>query len=498
LHLIDPVAIIDRLPKPASRDTNKLDETRGFPSAGSPDLNDHEQDTTMQKQNYRRVIYILSSVFLIAGALNSVADGAYFLWDASRENMAGNADWVIDADRHAGQPPESDPDRFPSPDQSSVSGSTPESYWRGMNSEWAIRLVKAGHHVETLPRNATITYGSTTHAQDLSNYDVFILNEPQEPLFSAEKQAVFDFINAGGSVLMIADHCGSDRNHSGWDSPRVFNDMDIETEFGVIFYDDSMPYECDFTQNIFRVNDDPSDPVIHGPFGTVTRIKFNGTTEIEIIPSVNPTLTGHAWRNPGSPGSNRYMVVTGRYGNGKVAFVPDSSPSSDGTGDPYDTSYGNTFADPEFENDYMFLNLSAWLAEGAPPHPTPTPGGTPTATPTPGDLHGVDLILNKTRFSEGDDFLFAARCGNQGSGLLSELYIVLDVGGRYWFYPGWTDSPMSETHYLGSGSIIELTIMEFIWPAVDGFAYGLRFWGALLTPENQLLGDYDMIEWGYE
>lgn len=439
--------------------------------------------------------FLILNVFLSVWAgFGETAEAAYFLWDASRENVAGNADWVIDADGYAGQPPESDPDRYPSPPQSGVTATTPENYWRGMNSEWAIRLVKAGHHVETLPRNSNITYGESGNPQDLSNYDVFILNEPQEPISTSEKQAIYDFISTGGGVLMVADHCGSDRNHSGWDSPRVFNDMDVDTEFGLIFYDDSMAFDCDFSQNIFRVNDETSDPIIRGPFGTVSDIKFNGSTEMEILPSVNPTLTGHAWRNPGSLENNRYMVVTGFYGNGKVAFVPDSSPTSDGTGDPNDTSYGNTFADPDFDNDALFLNISAWLADGAPPHPTATPG----ATPTPVDLHGVDLMLNQTRFSAGDDFLFSTRFGNQQASTLADLYIILDVAGQYWFYPDWTESVAFETHYMNSGSVITREILTFIWPEVQGYAFGLRFWGALLTPENQLLGEFDMIEWGYE
>ncbi|MCD4652572.1 hypothetical protein K8T06_01400, partial [bacterium] len=162
---------------------------------------------------------------------------AKYLWDASKENVAGNADWIIDADGYAGQPPESDPGRFPSPNQSGVTNSTPENYWRGMNSEWAIRLVKAGHQVETLPRGASITYGNAGNTQDLSNYNVFILNEPQNPLSYSEQQAVYAFAEAGGGVFLIADHCGSDRNHSGWDSPRVFNNMDIQNQLGVFFYD---------------------------------------------------------------------------------------------------------------------------------------------------------------------------------------------------------------------------------------------------------------------
>lgn len=444
------------------------------------------------------IIHFRSTICFAASVLLSVSVcfSASFLWDASRENMAGNADWVIDADSNSGNPSESNPSRFPSPSQSNVTSSTPESYWRGMNSEWAIRLVKAGHSVETLPRGATISFG-TSATQDLSNYDVYILNEPQELLSSSEKQAVFSFIENGGGVLMVADHCGSDRNHSGWDSPRIFNNMDIENRLGVAFFDDPDSHDCDFTQNIFRVSDSASDPIINGPFGEVTYIKYNGTTEIEVFPSVNSTVKGHAWRNPGSPSENRYMVVSCLYGDGRVAFVPDSSPTSDGTGDPNDTSYGNTFNDPDYENDYLFLNICAWLADGAPTRPTPTPS-IPTPTPTASSLHGVDLELSQTKFSQGDDFLFSYKLGNQEDSTFADLYIALDVAGLFWFYPGWTADADWETLYLSQGSVIEDTVFSFVWPEVEGYALGLKFWGAAVTPEGELVGTYDMIEWGYE
>jgi hypothetical protein len=273
--------------------------------------------------------------------------------------------------------------------------------------------------------------------------------------------------------------------------------MDTETVLGVFFLDDTTPSDCDLTQNIFQVNEDPDDPVINGDFGPVDYIKFNGSTEIEINPAINPSVTGHAWRNPGSPGNNRYMVVTCLYGDGKVAFVPDSSPTSDGTGDPNDTSYGNTFSHPDYDNDRLFLNVSTWLAEGASPHPTATPQ-IPTATPTPDALNGVDLQLNKTIYSEGDFFQLDYRCGNQEESGYVDLYIALDVSGAYWFYPQWTQELSSELLYLQTGSVTNNKVLSFVWPEVDVSVMGLKFWGAALTPDSQLLGTYDMIEWGYE
>jgi len=74
-----------------------------------------------------------------------------FLFDAAHYQTAGNADWVIDEDNHVAG-------RYPTPDQSTITQSTPETYWTGAISSWGISLVKLGYYVETLPAGTTITY----------------------------------------------------------------------------------------------------------------------------------------------------------------------------------------------------------------------------------------------------------------------------------------------------------------------------------------------------
>ena len=83
-------------------------------------------------------------VGLVALAVLSRAQAANFLFDATKAEMAGNADWVIDADLHnlsvssasdgSGKTSggnESNPQRFPTPDQANVTASTSENYWQG-------------------------------------------------------------------------------------------------------------------------------------------------------------------------------------------------------------------------------------------------------------------------------------------------------------------------------------------------------------------------------
>src|SRR6476620_624345 len=133
-----------------------------------------------------------------------------FLFDATKAETAGNADWVLDADAA--------PQRFPTPAQSNITASTSESFWRGGLSAWGVSLAKLGHTVETLPSGTAITYGGTG-AQDLKNYDVFVVDEPNTRFTAAEKTAILNFVRNGGGLFMISDHTVSDRNNDGWDSP---------------------------------------------------------------------------------------------------------------------------------------------------------------------------------------------------------------------------------------------------------------------------------------
>src|SRR5205085_8102860 len=60
------------------------------------------------------------ALFCLTAASNTRA--ASFLFDAAHAETAGNADWVIDEDSGA--------QRFPTPDQSTVTASTTETYWK--------------------------------------------------------------------------------------------------------------------------------------------------------------------------------------------------------------------------------------------------------------------------------------------------------------------------------------------------------------------------------
>ena len=74
--------------------------------------------------------------------------------------MAGNADWVIDADSKSGG--ESNPQRILLPHKAELPLLPSETYWTGGISAWAIDLVKQGYYVETLPeQGGVISYGKS-------------------------------------------------------------------------------------------------------------------------------------------------------------------------------------------------------------------------------------------------------------------------------------------------------------------------------------------------
>ena len=182
----------------------------------------------------KNINHICISTILTLSFINAQAQ-TKILFDATKAEMAGNADWVIDADLtnlHFNPTPyvgssgsQSNPQRIPTPAQSGITSSTAETYWTGALSSWGIDCVNKGYTVETLPWNGSITYGVSSNAQDLSNYKVYIVDEPNILFTAAEKTAIMQVVQHGGSLFMISDHTNSDRNFDGWDSPHIWDDF---------------------------------------------------------------------------------------------------------------------------------------------------------------------------------------------------------------------------------------------------------------------------------
>lgn len=319
-------------------------------------------------------LYLLLSLAFVLQNSIAIAQNK-ILFDASKAEMAGNADWIIDADTHniyfsssthlpyasSGTTGDSYAQRYPNPSQSGITSTTTEDYWQGALSYWAVDCAKKGYVVESLPFNGAITYGNSSNPQDLSNYKAFMVTEPNI-LFSAdEKTAIINFVAAGGGLFMIADHDGSDRNFDGYDSPHIWNDLlgnngIVQDPFGIAF--DYTDYSGTYS-NIANL---PLDPILHGTNGNVTKVQWSGGTTITINTTSNPTVKGVAYKTGASTtGATNVLCAYATYGSGKVAAVGDSSIVDDGTGDNGDTLYDGYIADAAGNHQKLIMNITDWL-----------------------------------------------------------------------------------------------------------------------------------------
>ena len=300
------------------------------------------------------------SVFTLIVFLSTNAQ-IKILFDATKAEMAGNADWVIDADSKLNN--ESNPQRIPTPAQSGITASTSETYWNGGISAWAIDLVKQGYYVETLPRTGgLISYGNPNNDQDLSNYKVFIVTEPNSQFTMAEKDAIINFVKNGGGLYMIADHDNSDRNGDGWDSPAIWNDLVstnsvVANPFGITFD------VVTFSQTTTNFANIPSNTILNGSAGTPRAMQFSSGASMTLNKTANPSVQGLVFKTGASTtGTTNVMFASATYGAGKVCALGDSSVPDDGTGDTGDNLYDGYFADASGNHRPLLINSVIWLA----------------------------------------------------------------------------------------------------------------------------------------
>lgn len=314
-------------------------------------------------------------IFFLFCKTQGYSQGVKILFDASKAEMAGNADWIIDSDLFnlgtnfngamvPGRGNDSNPQNIPNPSQDNITPSTLETYWNGALSNWAIDLVKQGFHVETLPYNDSITFGNSSNPLDLSNYKVFIIAEPNILFTPSEKDAIINFVQNGGGLFIIGDHDVSDRNGDGYDSPYIWNDLFVNNSiqpnpFGMTFDLQS------FSQTSSNLAALPNDSCLHGPFGDVAKLKFSSGTSMSIDPFANSSVRGLVFKNGASnSGNSQVLFATARYGNGKVCAIGDSSPSDDGTGDQNDFLYFSYTNEANGSHQKLLVNATLWLASG--------------------------------------------------------------------------------------------------------------------------------------
>lgn len=117
-------------------------------------------------------------------------------------------------------------------------------------------------------------------------------------------------------------------------------------------------------------------------------------------------------------------------------------------------------------------------------------------TPTP-SAFTYDIGMYDTDLAAGDLFLLNRAYGNPFGAVAVDEYILLDIYGAYWFWPGWTTEVDFESWTIPAGGSSQDMILQFDWPAVEGIYTGLKFWAGLLNAGTTELILYDMEEWGY-
>ncbi len=289
--------------------------------------------------------------FIIKGG--TASGSKKFLFDNTKAETAGNADWVIDEDNGT-------PQRIPTPAQSGITSSTSETYWTGALSSWGVALVKAGDNVETLPTSGSITYGNASNPQDLSNYDVFVVDEPNILFTAAEKTAILTFVENGGGLFMISDHTQSDRNNDGYDSPTIWDDLmsNNSVEANPFGFSIDLTNLSGTSTNV--LTNSSGNVILHGSQGSVSEIEFDNGATITLQPSVNSSVQGLIWQSGYAQANTHVMCASSTFGVGRVFVITDSSPMDDGTG----ASGNNLYVSwPLYSHTQLFMNASLWLSK---------------------------------------------------------------------------------------------------------------------------------------
>jgi len=381
------------------------------------------------------------------------------LFDNSKAETAGNADWIIST---------SQPDPL-----GQNSNPTSETSWTGALSSWGVALQRTGSYsLKTLPAGNTITYGGSG-ALDLKNFDVFVMPGPHVLLSSAEKTAIMKFVQAGGGFFLIVDHTGSDRNNDGYDSVEIANDLLTNNSV-----DATDPFGFSIDSNDIS-SENPvaiaggTDPVINGPYGKVTgSIIRDGSTQT-LHKADNAAVKGLVWR-PGSSqtGSTGAFFTTSTFGSGRVAVWGDSSPIDDGTGQSGNTLYDG-WNDTAGTNAALALNATEWLA-GTGSSPTTPPTTAPTTSPTGGSC-GTSQLLANTGFESGSTGWTAT------SGVITNSSSEAAHAGSY---KAWLD---------GYGTATTDTLTQTVTVPAGCAGATLSFWLHVDTAETTTTTAYDKL-----
>jgi hypothetical protein len=255
------------------------------------------------------VLFLLLFIFLSTSVKGENYNGIKVLFDFTKNEDAGNADWRID----------------------------------GAYSDFADALRGEGFIVDSLGDGDGIITSST-----LENYDVFILPEPQNDFTLDERDAIVNFVENGGGLVYIADHKGSDRDNDGWDSWSLWNDN--------LNFDEIFEITLESTQSgngeneITDIEDVPilTDNVTSFGSWLGTTMSVHGSAEAAAYQTIS--------------GTRRPVLAYTFYGSGRVVVFCDSSTFDDGT--PDDDNSGDKLTNnwDDYDDSTLGVNLVKWAS----------------------------------------------------------------------------------------------------------------------------------------
>lgn len=267
-------------------------------------------------------VYLIISILFLISLTPSVRGADYtgikVLFDFTKSEDAGNADWRID----------------------------------GAYSNFADALRDEGFIVDSLGT------GSGIITEDvLNSYDVFILPEPQNQFTGNERDAIVNFVNNGGGLIYIADHKGSDRDGDGWDSWSLWND---NLDFDSIFKITLESTQSGNGEN--EITDIEYVPVLTE--GVTSFGSWLGTTM-----SVGNDAYAAAYQTISN--TRRPVMAYTFYGSGRVLVFCDSSTFDDGTPDDdnENDSLNNNWDD--YDDSILAVNMVKWVSQQSVPEFSP-------------------------------------------------------------------------------------------------------------------------------
>jgi len=127
--------------------------------------------------------------------------------------------------------------------------------------------------------------------------------------------------------------------------------------------------------------------------------------------------------------------------------------------------------------------------------------GEPGAAPAT-DL-ALDLMLNQSSYAAGDTLRLDLEIHNPGANRVSDVYVLLEVFGEFWFYPDWSQSLDSVTRSTSAGATVTIPIIEpVVLPAPLAAGGPFYFYAAAFEPDaldiDSLISNIETEQFSFE